>query len=135
MPEQPALRALEVLCAGGVIYCLAELTIHDRQRLRKEQLRSAERKQPLHCEHCGPQPLLSAHCGACAVCIPGRCHHCGLFACCVGTHSRVPYCALNALGAIALVPPAIGTLRVIADDCVPGIVGAWSSRRTSRRPR
>ena len=78
------------------------------------------------CSHTTLPPLTS-YCSVCEACIPGVDHHCGLFACCIGSHNRRTYCLLLAASGLG---SAIVTIDAMAHFREARLPSLWERLAT-----
>lgn len=88
----------------------------------KDEPRAHAESTPRFCVPCQrPLPPLTSHCYACGVCVAGRDHHCGLFACCIGSHNRRPFAALLAAAVVGGTLTAADGFRAFRAERMPHV--------------
>ena len=102
-------------------------------RTCKEQLPVAAdgESAPRFCVTCKrPTPPLTSHCDACGVCVAARDHHCGLFACCIGSRHPREFLVLLAATFVGI---ALTTADVVRAFCAERLPVIWAQLATPWR--
>ena len=102
-------------------------------RTCKEQLPVAAdgESAPRFCVTCKRlTPPLTSHCDACGVCVAARDHHCGLFACCIGSRHPREFLVLLAATFVGI---ALTTADVVRAFCAERLPVIWAQLATPWR--